>query len=105
MLVSKAGCKAEVSHYLSWSMRWKLWSVGHTQRPLRIWWGQLTKDQLVDAMQDRKLQLCIKQAHPKDVCEALTSALEIEAFLCTSVGAPATWMLQKAFSTHEFWVR
>ena len=67
--------------------------------------GQLTKDQFVDALQDRELQLCIKQARPKDIHEALTSALEMEAFLCTSVGAPAAWAPQKAFSTREFRAR
>ena len=64
--------------------------------------GQLTKDHFVDALQDRELQLCVKQSRPKDVREALTSALETEAFLCTSVSASAP---QKVFPTSESRVR
>ncbi|XP_069986319.1 uncharacterized protein [Penaeus vannamei] len=45
----------------------------------------LTRDYFVDALQDRELQLYIKQAHPEDVQVALARALELEAFLRTSV--------------------
>ena len=67
--------------------------------------GELTKDQFADALQNRELQLCVAQARPKDVREALASALEMEAFLCTSVGAPASWAPQKAFPTRELRTR
>ncbi|MPC42296.1 hypothetical protein E2C01_035915 [Portunus trituberculatus] len=57
--------------------------------------GQLIKDQFVDALQDWELQ-----ARPKDICEALISALEMGAFLCTSPpGTP-----RKPFPP-EFWVQ
>ena len=40
----------------------------------------LSQDYFVDSLRDRQLQLYIKQAHPKGVREALSSALEMEAF-------------------------
>ncbi|KAG0730516.1 hypothetical protein GWK47_028093 [Chionoecetes opilio] len=51
---------------------------------------ELTMDHFVDALQNRELQLYIKQAHPKDVREALAGALELEAFMRTSVGGVST---------------
>jgi len=44
----------------------------------------LTRDYFVDALQDRALQLYVKQAHPEDVQVALARALELEAFLETT---------------------
>ena len=40
----------------------------------------LSQDYFVDSLRDRQLQLYIKQAHPKGVREALSRALEMEAF-------------------------
>ena len=50
----------------------------------------------MDALQNRELQLYVKQAHPKNVKEALARALELEAFTRTSVGG---W---SASSPHSF---
>ena len=44
----------------------------------------LAKDCFVDALQDRQLQIHIKQAAPKNVQEALSRAAEFEAFLMSS---------------------
>ena len=48
----------------------------------------LARDHFVDALQQRQLQIYIKQAHPCDLQEALARALEFEAFLRTTGGAP-----------------
>ncbi|KAG0713978.1 hypothetical protein GWK47_015006 [Chionoecetes opilio] len=62
-------------------------------------------EHFVDALQNRELQLYIKQAHPKDVREALARALELEAFMCTSVGGVSTMAPARPFPTHEFRAR
>lgn len=62
----------------------------------------LTRDHFVDALQDRNLQLYVKQAHPMDVQEALARALELEAFLYTSVGGGAMEEPRRAPPTREF---
>jgi len=66
---------------------------------------ELAKDQFVDALQDRELQLYVKQAHPKDMKEALARALELEAFLRTSVGAVVAEAPRKTFPVREFRAR
>ncbi|MPC33373.1 hypothetical protein E2C01_026721 [Portunus trituberculatus] len=48
----------------------------------------LARDCFVDALQDLHLQIYMKQAHPKDIQEALTPAYEMEAFLRTTTDAP-----------------
>lgn len=58
--------------------------------------GELTTEYFMDALQNRELQLYVKQAHPKNVKEALARALELEAFTRTSVGG---W---SASSPHSF---
>ncbi|MPC07888.1 hypothetical protein E2C01_000456 [Portunus trituberculatus] len=45
----------------------------------------LTRDCFVDALQDSRLQIYVKQAHPKDVKEALTRASEMVTFLKTTI--------------------
>ncbi|MPC28295.1 hypothetical protein E2C01_021496 [Portunus trituberculatus] len=47
----------------------------------------LARDCFVDALQDSRLQIYVKQAHPKDVQEALTRASEMEVFLRTTTDA------------------
>ena len=44
----------------------------------------LAKDSFVDALQDRQLQIHVKQAAPNNVQEALARAAEFEAFLLTT---------------------
>ena len=48
----------------------------------------LAKDCFVDALQDRQLQIHVKQAAPSNVQEALARAAEFEAFLVTTNPAP-----------------
>ncbi|ROT62946.1 hypothetical protein C7M84_019192 [Penaeus vannamei] len=62
----------------------------------------LTRDYFVDALQDRELQLYIKQAHPEDVQVALAKALELEAFLRTSVLGAAVEVQRKFYPNREF---
>jgi len=65
----------------------------------------LTRDYFVDALQDRELQLYIKQAHPEDVQVALARALELEAFLRTSVLGAAVEVPRKFYPNREFRAR
>jgi len=65
----------------------------------------LTRDYFVDALQDRELQLYIKQAHPEDVQVALARALELEAFLRTSVLGAALEVPRKFYPNREFRAR
>ena len=44
----------------------------------------LAKDQFIDALQDGDMRLCLRQAHPKTLREALPAALELEAFQLAS---------------------
>ena len=44
----------------------------------------LSKDQFIDALQDGDMRLRLRQAHPKDLREALHSALELEAIQLAS---------------------
>jgi hypothetical protein len=44
----------------------------------------LAKDQFIDALQDGDMRLRLRQAHPKNLREALQSALELEAFQLAS---------------------
>ncbi|MPC81558.1 hypothetical protein E2C01_076182 [Portunus trituberculatus] len=48
----------------------------------------LAMDCFVDALHDSRLQIYVKQAHPKDVQEALNRAYEMEGFLRTTTDAP-----------------
>ena len=48
----------------------------------------LARDCFVDTLQDSRLQIYEKQAHSKDVQEALSRASEMEAFLRTTADAP-----------------
>lgn len=52
--------------------------------------GLLVSYHFVNALQEKDLQLYMKQAHSGDLQEALTKALELEAFLHTSMGGGAT---------------
>jgi len=65
----------------------------------------LTRDYFVDALQDRELQLYVKQAHPEDVWVALARALELEAFLRTTVLGGAVEAPRKTHPTREFRAR
>ncbi|ROT64722.1 putative nitric oxide synthase-like [Penaeus vannamei] len=65
----------------------------------------LTRDYFVDALQDRELQLYIKQVHPEGVQVALARALELEAFLCTSVLGAAVEVPRKFYPNREFRAR
>lgn len=67
--------------------------------------GELTTEYFVDALQNRELQLYVKQAHPKDMKEALARALELEAFTRTSVGGWSTMMSSNSFPTPQFKAR
>ena len=44
----------------------------------------LAKDQFIDSLQDGDMRLRLRQAHPKNLREALQSALELEAFQLAS---------------------
>lgn len=44
----------------------------------------LARDHFVDALQHQQLQIYVKQAHPRDLQEALARAVELEAFLHTT---------------------
>ena len=67
--------------------------------------GVLTTDHFLDALQNRELQLYVKQAHPKDVKEALARALEHEAFTRTSVGGWSVASTSTTFPTRTFHAR
>ena len=49
----------------------------------------LAKDCFMDALQDRQLQIHVKQAAPKNVQEALSWAAEFKAFLVSSGPVPS----------------
>ena len=65
----------------------------------------LARDHFLDALQDRDLQLYVKQAHPGDVQEALARALELEAFLRTARSVGAAELPRRAPHTRELTVR
>ena len=44
----------------------------------------LAKDQFIDALQDGDTRLRLRQAHPKNLWEALQSAIELEAYKLAS---------------------
>ena len=49
----------------------------------------LLRDQFVDALEDAQLKIYVKQAHARDLQEALARALELESFVRTSAGRPS----------------
>ena len=67
----------------------------------------LAKDCFVDALQNRQLQIHVKQAAPKNVQETLSRAAEFEAFLVSSGPVPSSPSNVTGWMSHprRRWVR